>query len=75
MSFSKELVSRKLIVAVAAGTTTTGNPKYSNRTFNNVAEDADAAALGATANAFKSLIDPTVGHIYVDDKSQINEQA
>ena len=52
-----------------------GSHKYSNRTFNNVAEDADAAALGATANAFKSLIDPTVGHIYVDDKSQINEQA
>ena len=74
MAVSKELVSRKLIVATKVGETSTGAAKLGNRTFNNVNPDATDADMYAVAEALGSMMENGASAIYFDDKNMLESQ-
>ena len=69
MAVTKELVSRKIIIATQVGETASGGAKLGNRTFNNINPDATDAQMHAVAAAIGGLMENGAAAIYFDDKS------
>lgn len=68
----KTLVSRKLTVSVADGTTAGGTARLRSRSLGNVDPEASSEDLHAVAVALTSLMDPTTAAIYIDDRSLLS---
>lgn len=64
-------VTRKLVIVVNGGVTSTGSRKTKTRTFAGLSETASAENVLAAGQALASLMDEEVLNMYVNDKNEV----
>ena len=71
MAVTKVPESASFSIEVRKGTDALGNPTYSKKSFSNVKEDADPAAVLAVANAIKGVLDNETRNCYLTVTNQL----